>query len=527
MDHQEDQDLNRTKCESNRRGFLIGSTALALGVTCPGSLFAPNRGGRFRLGLHGGSTGDNLDPAFLQDFFMMNVIFGQIRNCLTEIAPDGSLVGELAEDWESSSDAATWMFKLRKGIEFHNGKTLEAEDVVASLNHHLGERSKSAAKHVLRPIANVSTDGKHRVVLDLHHGNADIPYLMADFHLGICPANPNGSIDWRSGTGTGGYVLRSFEPGVRTLTLRNQNYWKEGRAHFDEVETIDMGASIAETSNLLTGTIDALAPVTPKDLDYLNRLSGVRVVRTTGNGHFTLPMWTDTEPYDNNDLRLALKYAVDRQAWLDIILKGQGELGNDHPIGPANRFRATADELPQRTYDLDKSKYHLRKAGYDNIDLTIHLSTAAFKGAILAGELLSESSKSAGINIRVVKEPPDRYWDRVWLQKPWCGSYWAGRPTEDWMFRTAYETGAVWNETKWSNGEFMKLLNIALVELNEAKRRDLYVELQRILHNQGGAIIPVFQSDIHAISETLGTPATWGNDWLLDGQKCAERWWFR
>lgn len=521
------------KSETSRRGFLAGSTALAVSAANPSSLFTnealanpPRRGGRFRLGLHGGNTLENLDPANVASLSDINISFGQIRNCLTEVAPDGGLIGELAESWAPSSDAATWTFQLRKGIEFHNGKTLDAEDVVASLNHHRGESVRSRAKQVLLPVASVTTDGKHGVVINLHRGNADLPYLLSDFHLSICPAKPNGKIDWRSGVGTGGYVLQSFEPGVRALTVRNPNYWKQDRAHFDEVETSNMGTSLGQYSNLLTGVIDALAPIDPKGLHYLNRLSGIRVVRTTGNHHITLPMRTDTEPYDHKDVRLALKYAVDREAWLDVILNGQGELGNDHPIGPANRFRATADELPQRTYDPEKSKYHLREAGYDSIDLKIHLSQAAFVGAHSAGELLSESAKTAGINISAINESSENYWYNVWLRKPWCGSNWAGRPTEDWMFRTAYATGAVWNETKWSNGEFMKLLDLALVELDEAKRRELYVELQRIVHDDGGAIMPLFQSDIHALNETLGTPSTWGNNLPLDGHKCAERWWF-
>ena len=189
----------------------------------------PKRGGRLRLAITGGGTGDVLDPAQTLDSYMINVSFGQLRNCLTEIAPNGELIGELAESWEASADAASWRFKIRQGVEFHNGKTLDVNDVVASINHHRGEDTKSAAKGIITPIADVKTDGKDTVVFTLSGGSADFPYLMSDYHLTICPAKDSG-IDWESGVGTGGYVLDSFDPGVRTLVKRNPNYWKEGRA---------------------------------------------------------------------------------------------------------------------------------------------------------------------------------------------------------------------------------------------------------------------------------------------------------
>ena len=129
-----------------------------------------------------------------------------------------------------------------------------------------------------------------------------------------------------------------------------------------------------------------------------------------------LPMFTDVAPFDNNDLRLALKYAIHREEWLKVILKNYGELGNDFPIGPANQFRATADEIPQRAYDPEKAKHHLKKAGYDSIDLKLHVSDTAFEGAVDASSLYSERAKVAGINIEVVREPKDGYWSNVWMQ---------------------------------------------------------------------------------------------------------------
>jgi peptide/nickel transport system substrate-binding protein len=516
-----------TRREFMGRAAALGATT-ALATSLAGraaKATGPKRGGRLRTALTGGSTADSLDPATILDAYMIGVSFGQLRNCLTEISPEGKLIGELAESWDASDDATTWTFKIRKGVEFHNGKTLDSTDVLESINHHRGEDTKSAAKGIIASIADVKTDGPDTVVFTLSGGSADFPYLMSDYHLSICPAKAEGGVDWQSGVGTGGFALDSFEPGIRTLTKRNPNYWKTD-INFDECETLFVADVTARTSALQTGEIDLMINVDLKTVNLMQRAPGVQVFKTTGNQHVLLPMFMDVAPFDSNDLRLALKYAIDREQWLKVIQKGFGELANDHPIGPANQFRATQEELPQRAYDPDKAKFHLKKAGHDSIDLELHLADTAFGGAVDAGTLYAETARPAGINITVVREPNDGYWDNVWLVKPWCGSYWSGRPTEDWMFSQVYSTGADWNETHFANERFMKLLIEGRAELDPVKRRAIYVEMQRILSDEGGAVIPMFQSYVQAASDKLHLPEIMANNWELDGEKCYERWWF-
>ncbi|MGI9386044.1 MAG: ABC transporter substrate-binding protein, partial [Methyloligellaceae bacterium] len=388
----------------DRRTFMQG--AIAAGVTVSAATVmadaalaaAPKKGGHFRQALTGGSTGDVLDPARTLDSYMINVSFGQLRNNLTEIGPDGKLTGELAESWEASADASTWTFKLRKGVEFHNGKSLDASDVVASFNHHRGEKTKSAAKGIIKPVKNVKADGNDTVVFELDGGNADFPFLVSDYHLTICPAKGD-AIDWESGVGTGGYKLEKFEPGVRTTVTRNPNYWKEGRAYFDSVENLFIADVAARTNALQSGDVESISNLDLKTVHLLKRNTNLQVFSTSGNKQATFPMFTDTPPFDNNDVRLALKYAMNREELLKKIGKGQGEVGNDNPIGPANVYRATTDELPQRVYDPDKAKFHLKKAGLDNLTVKLSAADTAFEGAVDASTLYSESAKAAGINI--------------------------------------------------------------------------------------------------------------------------------
>ncbi len=259
-----------------RREFM--ARVLACGMALPaatallsGTAMAdmPKRGGRVRVALGLGSTTDSLDPATFNDTYMQVVGFG-FRNCLTEVSNEDELLGELAESWEASPDASTWTFELRKGVEFHSGKTLDSGDVIASVAHHLAEDSSSPAKGILASIVDMKADGKNVVVFTLGEGNADFPFLLSDYHIGICPV-VDGALDWKSGDGTGGYVLQEFDPGVRSFLTRNPNYWKADHAFFDEAEVLSTIDVAARMSALTSGAVDVIDRV---DLTRKNHRGG-------------------------------------------------------------------------------------------------------------------------------------------------------------------------------------------------------------------------------------------------------------
>ena len=512
-----------TRREFVGRALALGATA-ALATSMAGKALqaaTPKKGGTLRIGIAHGSTTDTLDPATFTDTYTQFIGYA-MRNQLIEVSHTGELVPELAESWEASDDAAQWTFKLRKGVEFHNGKTMDADDVVASFNHHRGEDSKSAAKGDLKAIVELKADGKDTVVFTLKEGNADFPYIATDYHLAIMPAK-DGQIDWQSGVGTGGYTLDSFEPGVRATLKRAPNYWKEGRAHFDGVEALSIKDKAARTSALTTGEIDVMDRVELKTAHLMARDKNLRIEETKGTLHYTFAMRTDQAPYDNNDVRLALKYGIDREALLRTIVRGRGVVGNDHPISEIDRYPAS--ELPQRQYDPDKSKFHLKKAGLSSLTVDLSASEAAYTEAVNAAVLYKEHAAKSGIEINVVREPSDGYWKSVWMQKAFTAVYWSGRPTPDWMFTLAYSEGSNWNDTFWKHDRFNQLLLAARAELDQPKRREMYIEMQTIVSNEGGVVIPVFANWVFAMNKKVQHGDMAGN-WDLDGGKGAERWWF-
>ncbi len=406
--------------------------------------------------------------------------------------------------------------QARKGVQFSNGKEMTAEDVIYSINHHRGKDSTSGAQGYLQPITDLKASDTHEVTVVLEAGNADVPYILSDYHLLIMPkdAKPTDAI------GTGAFTIDSFEPGVRTFAKRNPNYWKEGRGHVDTVETLAINDLTARTSALQTGQAHFVNRLDPKTFALLEHAPGIKVYNVPSAGHYTFPMRCDTPPFDNNDVRLALKYAINRKELVDKILRGYGKIGNDHPVPD---FDPVYDaELPQRTYDPDKAAFHMKQSGYDG-PITLYIADAAFTGAVDAATLFQQHAQKAGINLVLQRVPEDGYWSETWMQKPFCGSYWGGRPTADLMLSVAYQSDAAWNELFWKRPAFDQLLKQARGELDVAKRKQMYAELQRMISEDGGEIIPMFNNFLFGSADNVNgfveAP-------VLTGLRVAEQVWF-
>ena len=506
-----------------RRGLMQGAAAgaLVLGAGLGHAKAEPKRGGTMSFGKAHGQTSDSHDPGTWENGFTTTMGFA-LYNRLTEVDVDGSLIPELAEGWEASADASEWTFKLRNA-EFHDGSKITAADVIASINHHRGEDSKSAAKPIVTPITALDAVGDDAVKFTLDGGNADFPFILSDYHLVIGKANGEGKVNW-DGVGSGSYRLDSFEPGVRLDMTRNDNNWRSDRGWFENIEVLAIVDPVARQNALMTGSVQGIDRVDVKTVELLKRNPNLKIESVAGTQHYTFPMRVDAAPFDNADLRMAVKLAVKRQEMVDKILKGYGAVGNDLPISSSQRFYNK--DLPQREFDADKAKHHLKKAGMEGVELTLYAADAAFAGAVDAAQLYQASAREAGINIKIERAANDGYWSNIWNAKPWCACYWGGRPVEDQMFSTAYQSGVPWNDTAWSNERFDELLVKARAELNEDTRRAMYYEMQEILHNDGGLVAPMFASYVNAIAKNVMHGEQVASNWSLDGERWAERWWF-
>ena len=525
------EDLQRLLSEGRlgRREFIKQATALGLAGAIPSLILteearaaAPKRGGKLRQALIGGSVSDTLFGVLGGGGTHQVNTQWQLLSNVTEVTAEGEVVGALAESWEASDDATQWRFKLLKGVEFHNGKTLDAKDIIHSINVHRGEDTKSTGKGLVTIVDDITADGKDTVVFKLSSGSADFPYVLSDYHFPIGPADSMDE-EWKKGIGTGPFMLVDWEPGVRSATKRNPNYFKEGLPYFDEIETLNIVDVSARTSALQTGEVDAMSDPELRTTDKLNADPNLVVHEVGGTRHFTYPMLMDQAPFDNLDVRTAFKYAIDRKAILQTLLRGHGYLGNDHPISRIHRYYAS--ELPQREYDPDKAKFHLKKAGYSSLDVTLWAGDV-YTGGVDSAILYQEHASKAGINMEVKRVPTDGYWSEIWNVKPFVVSTWQGRPTEDMMFTIAFSADSAWNETHWNHARFEKLLKEARAELDFTKRREMYVEMQSIVSTEGGLVAPVFANSLFATNAKVRVSEKLSGHLVMDGERNFEKWSF-
>jgi peptide/nickel transport system substrate-binding protein len=517
-----------TSGKISRREFM--SYAIAAGMTASaGSLLwssevaaaTPKRGGKFRLGCHDGNTSDSHDPGTYLSFAMIQLAH-TYRSYLTMITPTNGLGPDIATSWTPNSDASEWTFEINRNASFHSGKPVTAADVIASMNHHRGKKSTSAAKALLKDVKDITSNNSHSITFKLASGNADLPWLMTDYHLAIVPANADGTANWQSGDGSGPYKIVEFQPGVDTQLVRHEGWHLEG-AYFDACELIVLNDPNARQTALVTNDVDAITQLDLKTLNLLKRNTDIAVDNVPSAAAITMPMFCDRAPFDDVRVRLALKLAIDRKEIIEKIAFGTAIPGNDFHCAPNMPYWA---DLPQRVYDPEQARSLLKKAGRENLKVNLSVADSVYSGAVDMAVLYSEQARKAGIDVNVVREPNDGYYADVWLKKPFCMVQWGARPTPDVMYTLAYKADAAWNESHWKNPRFNELLLAAKTELDQDKRTAMYREMHQLLRDDGGTIIPMFTNFVYAHRKTVAHGKNLAASWQMDGARGCSRWWF-
>ena len=520
-EHRNDFNLTRRTFMTGAAGLgLLAVTGMSGLITSPAAAATdgtPKKGGVLKLGIGGGSTTDNFDPRLLKDWVPVNQAY-MLMNGLVEIDANNKAVPELFESWEPSANAKEWTFKIRQGVTFHNGKTLDADDIIYSINLHRGETA-SAARALAAEFADVAKDGDDKVRITLKSGNADLPYILSDYHFLVVPKDWT---DFNKPVGTGPFVYERFQPGVRARFKRNESYWKPNTAWVDAVEVIVINDVSARTNAMMSGQVHAINQLDFKTVDLLKRNPNLNIVQSASGQHFSFLMDCTQAPFTDNNVRLAVKYAIDREQLLKTALRGYGRLGNDNPIPSSDPFFNA--ELPQRAYDPEKARFHLKQAGLEKLPLQLAASDAAFTGAVDAAAIFRTAAAESGIDLNIKREPADGYWDNVWMKAPFCMSYRGGRPTADLALSVAYASTASQNDTHWKNANFDAKLLEARGMLDQAKRKEIYADLQAMISDDGGALIPMFGDYLDATSKKLKGVTTHPMFNLM-GARLAEKVW--
>jgi peptide/nickel transport system substrate-binding protein len=462
-----------------------------------GGIFSVHaQGSVLRIGL---VTPKVLDPS--QGSNDSEVLFNRsIYDYLVEAAPDKSIIPNLATDWTISEDGLTYNFNLQPGVKFHDGSDFTSADVVFTFNRL--KELKSPALNILGEFE-VSAPDAQSVVFTLTTPNADFLYGVSNrFALILKDGTdqPNviaeGDNPYASFNGTGPFTVTSFDAAAgKAVLTKNANYWKAGQPLVDSVEFVFMDDPATQVNALRGGQVDFIYKIPTELVATLQGDSTINLIQKATNQHPVIRLRTDEGPGTDVKVRQAFKYATDRDSLNQIVLQGQGIIGNNDPIGPG--FGVFFDsKIENPTYDPEKAKALLAEAGYpDGIDMTLYTVMALGYDTALA-PALKEQWEPAGIRVDIQPVPESDYYDDAfpnnWLKAELGITGWSDQPTAQSYLVQAYQTGGIYNETRWSNPDLDALITQAGVTTDETERAGLYAQIAEIFNTDGPIIVPWF-----------------------------------
>ena len=512
-----DQDSTPRRAEGfGRRRFLRGIAATGA-VAGAGSLLAAcsgggtssgaaknavqasrslRRGGDLQLGLSGGSSSDTLDPHKSLTYTDTSRL-QSLYQPLAQLNAQAQVEYVLAESITPHGSLSDWIIRLRPGVTFHDGKAFTADDVIFTFQRVYN--NGFTGKFGLGPIdlKNTKAHDKLTVQVKMTRPFASFAEQLAAFwyNLYIAPASFNPA----KPNGTGPFIFQSFTPGQRSVFTRNPDYWKPGLPYVDTLTIIDFGDNTALQDALVTGVIHGAGALDGPQIASLATTSGIKTVVSHSGEIVPFTMRVDQPPFNDVNVRQAMRLLVDRPQLIDSALDSYGVVANDlfSPYDPAfdhSLVRASQGDIPQ-------AKFLLKKAGQEG--LTVSLTTSAVAtGTVAMATVLAAQAKAAGVTINLDNVPPGTFFGPDYLRWTFAQDYYNYYPYLSQVAESMLP-GSPFNETHTGNPQYTSLYNQANATASPSLRKEILQEMQRYDFSEGGYIIPAYIDVLDAYSDNI------------------------
>jgi len=471
-----------------------GSSSLSAGKsTAPGTSGKPKPGGDLKAGLTGGSGSDTLDP-----HKALTYLDSARAQCLYQPLLQLNAAGQtefvLAEDISPHGSTAEWVISLRRGITFQDGKPLTADDVIFTLRRIITEKLPGST-----PLGPVDVNGlkaldSHTVLVPMTSPYGSfIDQLSYWYFLNIVPVgfNPN------KPNGTGPFKYQSFTPGQRSVFVKNPNYWRRGLPYVDSITIIDFSDSVSLQNALTTGVIEAAGALEGPQIAVLKTTSGVQTVVSRSGAFTPFTMRVDQAPFNDVNVRQALRLLVNRPQLINSALNGDGFVASDvfSPYDP------DFDSALHRSQDIAQAKFLLKKAGQEKLAVQLVTSPVA-ASAVAMATVLQQQAKAAGVTINLKTVDTTTFLGPNYLHWTFAQDFYTYSPYLAQVAQSMLPTSP-FNETHWSLPRYVSLYHQANVTANAAVRREIKREMQLIDFNEGAYIIPAFIDALDAYSTKI------------------------
>jgi peptide/nickel transport system substrate-binding protein len=497
-----------TRRDFLRYSTLLGMSAFAasqmagLGLAKKAFAAAPKRGGVLKVA---GQVQKITHPAQFSWVAPSN-IGRQVAEYLT--FTDGKNITHpyLLKNWEVSDDLKTWTLNLRQDVKWNNGDTFTSDDVIFTFNQWMNKDVGSSILGLMGEYLDLSGIEKvdqYQVKLHLKQPEIAIPEHLFHYPALILNAKTFQGDFIKAPVGTGPYTLESFMPGERCVLKARKDYWQKGAdgqplPYMDGIEIIDMGTEMApQIAALKAGEVDYLDLGDVGGVDVLGALKddpNIQILPVTSASTRVLRMRVDMKPWDDNKIRTALKICQHHEKILSLAYMNEGLQGQDFHV---YQLHPEYCEKPIPKYDPQRAKQLLKEAGHPN-GIDVNLAVGTWPEVVRYAEILKQDAAPAGFRINIQTMPTSQYWEK-WTEVDLGITPWMHRPIGTMVLNLAYiadDAGkpVPWNETRWSDPEFSKLLKEANGILNVDERRKVFCKLEDIQQSRGSIGIPFWRN---------------------------------
>lgn len=496
---------------------LSATTAYALAGRITGEAVIPKAGaqgqmgGTIRISMN---VKEITDPAIF-DWSEKGNVARHVIEPLCQVGTDNITRPFLAERWEASDDLKTWTFHLRRGVKWNNGDDFIADDVVFNFERWMDPETGSSNYGRFAALRESNDDGSRMPEgavekVDDHtvRFNLRVPFLALPESMGDYPAlivhrgfMEQGGNFIENPVGTGPYLLQDFGVGERAVLVKRDpsEYWGD-EVYLDGITYVDHGDDPAAwLAALASGQVDLLYRLSVDQVPAVQGMPHLALYDTVTGQTGVARMKVTEPPFDNLQVRQAIRACMDHARLLELGYQNLGVPGEDHHVSPAHPEYA---ELPAPVQDYDEAKRLLAEAGYaDGLDITIDC-VAQPTWEPNTCQVIAEMVRPAGINLAVNIMPGGTYWDR-WTTAPFGFTSWTHRPLGTQVLSLAYRCGVPWNESSYCNPEFDALLDRAEATLDVDERREIMAQLEAMLQEDSVIVQPYWRSVFTASSKNV------------------------
>ena len=438
-----------------------------------------------------------IDPVTVHDSGSYQLIF-QCAEFLCVTQPDLTLKPVLAESWSHNDDGSVWTFKLRRGVKFHNGQEMKADDVVSTFDRLSDPKGSSNALSVFRGLLSKGGARKvddYTVAFHLDAPNGNFPYAVSidNYNAVILPAGYSGNYE-ADFMGTGPFRLEAYQPRVGATFVRNPDYWGP-KALPDRVEFKFYSEPQPRMIALQAGEVDILDAIPIVLAPALQQNPDISLIRVLSAGQRQLHMRCDAGPFADKRVRQALALALDRKKLVDGLCHGMATMGNDSPFAPF--FPSTDPTVPQRNQDIARARLLMADAGMAQ-GFDIRLTTEQYTDIPQYAQLVQDFAKAINIRISLKVETQALYYGKSvpgqsdWLDSPMGITDYAHRGVPNVILGDPLLSGGAWNAAHFKNPAYDALVASYVKALDLDAQRKAAGDIQRLLLDETPLIISYF-----------------------------------